>query len=122
MNSMALRETRITTPYTVDVSNKARQTLRTFINILIILSLLISCKSNKKELNSKEYQTYKRISDNKTWRFINQDGDIITPLNKYKFLNPIDEEGMVLAENKGKIGYIDIAQDTLIPFIYNHLI
>ena len=103
------------------VSNKARQSLRTFINILIILLLVISCKSNKTELNSAESQIYKRISGNKTWGFVNQNGDTIIPLNKYKFLNPIDEEGMILGENNGKRGYINIAQDTLIPFIYDDL-
>lgn len=82
---------------------------------------MISCKSNKAELNSVETQTYKRISGNKTWGFVNQNGDTIIPLNKYKFLNPIDEEGMILGENNGKRGYINIAQDTLIPFIYDDL-
>nr|WP_169932830.1 WG repeat-containing protein [Nonlabens sp. Ci31] len=72
-------------------------------------------------MNSSESQTYKRISGNKTWGFVNQDGDTIIPLNKYKFLNPIGEEGMILGENNGKRGYINIAQDTLIPFIYDDL-
>ncbi|MEB8389484.1 WG repeat-containing protein, partial [Rhodobacteraceae bacterium KMM 6894] len=58
---------------------------------------------------------------NKTWGFVNQDGDTIIPLNKYKFLNPIDEEGMILGENNGKRGYINIVQDTLIPFKYEDL-
>ena len=82
---------------------------------------MISCKSNKEESNSAEPQTYNRISGNKTWGFVNQDGDTIIPLNRYKFLNPIDEEGMILAQNNGKSGYINIKQDTLIPFIYNDL-
>jgi len=80
-----------------------------------------SCKPNKAELNSAESQTYKRISGNKTWGFVNQNGDTIIPLNRYKFLNPIDKEGMILGENNGKRGYINIAQDTLIPFIYDDL-
>ena len=88
---------------------------------MIIFLLVISCKQNKAELNSAEPQTYKRISGNKTWGFVNQNGDIIIPLNKYNFLNPIDEEGMILANNNGKSGYINIAQDTLIPFIYDDL-
>jgi hypothetical protein len=82
---------------------------------------VISCKPNKAELNSAKSQTYKRINGNKTWGFVNQNGDTIIPLNKYKFLNPIDEEGMILGENNGKRGYINIAQDTLIPFIYDDL-
>ena len=82
---------------------------------------MTSCKPNKAELNSAESQTYKRISGNKTWGFVNQNGDTIIPLNKYKFLNPIDKEGMILGENNGKRGYINIAQDTLIPFIYDDL-
>ncbi len=83
--------------------------------------LVISCKPNKAELNSAESQTYKRISGNKTWGFVNQNGDTIIPLNKYKFLNPIDEEGMILGENNGKRGYINITQDTLISFKYDDL-
>jgi hypothetical protein len=82
---------------------------------------MISCKSNKKELNSTESQTYKRISGNKTWGFVDQNSDTIIPLNKYKFLNLIDDEGMILGENNGKSGYININQDTLIPFKYEDL-
>ncbi len=57
----------------------------------------------------------------KSWGFVNQNGDTIIPLNKYRFLNPIDEEGMILAKSNGKSGYINVKQDTLIPFIYDDL-
>jgi hypothetical protein len=92
-----------------------------FLNILFLLFFVVSCKPQNSEINSTESQTYKRISGNKTWGFVNQDGDTIIPLNKYKFLNPIDEKGMILGENNGKRGYINITQDTLIPFIYDDL-
>ncbi|MEB8345782.1 WG repeat-containing protein [Flavobacteriaceae bacterium KMM 6898] len=91
------------------------------LNILFLLFIVVSCKPQNSESNSIQSQTYKRISGNKTWGFVNQDGDTIIPLNKYKFLNPIDEEGMILGENNGKRGYINIVQDTLIPFKYEDL-
>ena len=95
--------------------------MRTFLNIFIFLFLVLSCKSNKEESNSTEPQTYNRIGGNTTYGFVNQNGDTIIPLNKYKFLNPIDEEGMILTERNGKHGYINIHQDTLIPFAYEDL-
>ncbi|WP_298481424.1 WG repeat-containing protein [uncultured Maribacter sp.] len=90
------------------------------LNILLILLSVVSCKPQNQELNSVE-QTYSRIWGKKSIGFINQNGDTIIPLNKYKFLNPIDEEGMILGEYKGKRGYINIAQETLIPFKYENL-
>ncbi|WP_161804611.1 WG repeat-containing protein [Lacinutrix himadriensis] len=93
--------------------------MRTLINILIILTLLISCKSPKEESNATESQTYKRIGNN---GFVNQKGDTIISTNIYKFLNPIDDENMIFAQLKnGKYGFINIHQDTLISFIYDDM-
>lgn len=65
---------------------------------------------------------YKRISTKKGYAFINNQGDTIIPPGKYKFLNPIDDEGMILATNfEKKRGYIDIDENILIPFIYDDL-
>jgi len=65
-------------------------------------------------------ETYKRISGKNTWGFVNQNGDTIIPLNRYKFLNPIDDENMIFAQLKnGKYGFINIHQDTLISFKYD---
>lgn len=51
--------------------------------------------------------------------FISESGDTLIPFGPYKFLNPIDEEGMILAHaNSGKSGYINIEGDTLVSFIY----
>jgi hypothetical protein len=82
---------------------------------------VISCKPKNSELDSAKFQTYKRINGNKTWGFVNQNGDTIIPLNKYKFLNPIDEEGMILAHKNGKDGYIDINEKILIPFEFDDI-
>lgn len=63
---------------------------------------------------------YQRIFSNSAWGYINDTGDTIIPLGKYKFLNPIDDHGMILAKlHSGKEGYIDINQNVLIPFIYD---
>ncbi len=91
------------------------------LNTIFILLFVVSCKPQNQQLNSDEPQTYSRIWGNQSIGFINQNGDTIIPLNKYKFLNPIDEEGMILGEYNGKRGYINIAQDTLIPFKYENL-
>jgi hypothetical protein len=92
------------------------------INILIFLLCAVSCKpqSTDKSITGNT-DSYKRIHGKSTWAFINQDNDTIIPFGIYKFMNPIDEEGMILAERNGKHGYINIHQDTLIPFIYEDL-
>ena len=64
---------------------------------------------------------YRRISNDSSWGFINSKGNIVIPLDKYSFLNPIDEQGMILAKKDGKVGYIDINQNILIPFVYDDI-
>jgi hypothetical protein len=93
------------------------------LNILFLLLFAVSCKPQSTEkINEQNHQeNYKRIHGENSWGFINQDNDTIIPLGKYKFLNPIDDEGMILAELNGKHGYISINQDTLIPFNYDDL-
>jgi len=93
-------------------------------NILLLLFFIVSCKpqNQNSKVNSEESQTYKRIMGNKTWGFVNQNGETIIPLNKYKFLNPINDEGMIFAQLiNGKFGFINIHQDTLISFKYDDL-
>ncbi|WP_125411736.1 WG repeat-containing protein [Leeuwenhoekiella sp. MAR_2009_132] len=72
-------------------------------------------------MKTSEFETFERVMGENSWGFVNQNGEAVIPLNKYKFLNPIDEEGMILAQSNGKSGYINIKQDTLIPFIYDDL-
>ena len=62
---------------------------------------------------------YQRISDKSSWGFKDTIGNIIIPLGKYSRLNPIDEQGMILAQKNGKEGFIDINENILIPFIYD---
>ncbi|MEK6155336.1 WG repeat-containing protein [Flavobacteriaceae bacterium 3-367] len=92
-----------------------------FLNFIFILFFVVSCKPKNSDLNTTESQSFKRIMGKKSWGFVNQDGDTVIPLNKYNFLNPIDEEGMILAQSNEKSGYINIVQDTLIPFKYEDL-
>lgn len=68
-----------------------------------------------------EEMEYHRITanDNSSWGYGSRTGKIIIPLGKYKFLNPIDEHGMILAHKNGKEGFIDITEKVLIPFIYD---
>lgn len=62
-----------------------------------------------------------RIKDGSSWGYKNRNGDIIIPFGKYKFLNPIDEYGMILAHKDEKKGYIDIYENILIPFDYDNI-
>ena len=66
---------------------------------------------------------YHRITaeDNSSWGYRNRAGEIVIPLGKYKFLNPIDSHGMILAHKNGKEGFIDITEKILIPFIYDDI-
>ena len=92
-----------------------------FLNITFLLFFAVSCKPQNTDLNVTESESFKRIMGENSWGFVNQDGDTIIPLKKYKFLNPIDNKGMILAHSNGKSGYINIKQDTLISFIYDDL-
>jgi hypothetical protein len=64
---------------------------------------------------------YRRISNEHSWGFIDSAGNILIPLGKYSHLNPIDEQGMILAKKGGKEGFIDVNDNILIPFIYEDL-
>lgn len=98
---------------------------------LSIFSIPLFCQ-NKGYTTHSEYTTdstgkpilqtglkYQRISNNSSWGFKDTNGNIIIPLGKYSFLNPIDEQGMILAKKDGKEGFIDINGNVLIPFIYD---
>jgi len=83
---------------------------------------LTACNlQNEKSKKIKNSISFERISDDNSWGFIDNYGDTIIPLGKYKFLNPIDEEGMILAQLNEKYGYIDIRQNILIPFDYDDI-
>lgn len=56
-----------------------------------------------------------------TWGYNDEKGNVIIPLGKYKFLNPIDEKGMILAELGNKHGYIDIHENIIVPFEYDDI-
>ncbi|WP_339841634.1 WG repeat-containing protein [uncultured Maribacter sp.] len=66
-------------------------------------------------------EPFKRIYYDESWGYIDSNGDTLIPLNKYEFLNPLDKEGMILAHNEGRSGYININQDTLVDFIYEDI-
>ena len=67
------------------------------LNIIFLLFIAVSCKQQNADFNATESDSFKRIMGENSWGFVNQNGDTIIPLSKYKFLNPIDEEGMILA-------------------------
>lgn len=56
-----------------------------------------------------------------SWGYNNDKGTAVIPLGKYKFLNPIDEKGMIYANKGTKYGYIDIHENILVPFEYDDL-
>jgi hypothetical protein len=60
------------------------------------------------------------MGDN-SWGYNDESGKVIIPLGKYKFLNPMDEKGMIFAEKGNKYGYIDIHEKILVPFEYDDL-
>ena len=73
------------------------------------------------DTDKKESLNYFRIAakDHSSWGYKDKKGKIIIPLGKYKFLNPIDEQGMILAKKGDKEGFIDINENILVPFIYD---
>ncbi|MEP7093528.1 MAG: WG repeat-containing protein, partial [Flavobacterium sp.] len=56
-----------------------------------------------------------------SWGYNDEKGNVVIPLGKYKFLNPIDDKRMIYANNGTKYGYIDIYENILIPFEYDDL-
>ena len=63
-----------------------------------------------------------RAKDGSSWGFKKKTGEFAIPLGKYKFMNTIDNRGMILAHKKGgKKGYIDITEKVLIPFVYDEI-
>lgn len=96
--------------------------MRPFIGLSIISILIVSCNFlNTGNYHDSKENGYERISNDSSWGFINTKGDTVISLNKYTFLNPMDEEGMIFSKLGDKFGYIDINQNILIPFAYDDL-
>lgn len=92
--------------------------IKLFIKTFLISFLIYSC--NKVDSKNQPV-TYIRIMGENSWGFNDEKGNSIIPLGKYKFLNPIDEKGMILAELGNKHGYIDINQKIIVPFEYDDI-
>lgn len=92
--------------------------IKLFIKIFLVSLLFYSC--NKVDTKNQP-RIYIRIMGENSWGFNDEKGNSIIPLGKYKFLNPIDEKGMILAELGNKHGYIDINQKIIVPFEYDDI-
>ena len=102
---------------------------------LLIITVSLFCQENNKGYGiQNEYTTdstgkivvvtglkYQRIVGNGYWGYIDSIGNILIPLGKYSFINPMDKQGMILARKDGKEGFIDLNDNVLIPFIYENL-
>jgi WG containing repeat len=64
---------------------------------------------------------YRRIHINGAWGYRTVEGDTIIPPGRYTFLNPMDDQRMILAYHGALQGYIDIHEHVLIPFEYEDL-
>ena len=88
-----------------------------FILLLIFLSFFSCNKGKDKEKSG----VYVRIMGDNSWGFNDSKGNVIIPLGKYSFLNPMDDHKMIHATKGGKKGYIDIHQTEIVPIIYDEL-
>lgn len=88
------------------------------LKLFLLLLLFNSC--NKVDIITQP-KMYVRIMGENSWGYNDEMGNAIIPLGKYKFLNPIDDKGMILAELKNKHGYIDIHENIIIPFEYDDI-
>ena len=62
-------------------------------------------------------EIYSRISENDYWGYVdNRTKEIKIPLGKYKFMNPLDQENMILAKKDDKEGYIETYVDKIVNF------
>jgi hypothetical protein len=89
----------------------------------ILFISLVSCNSTAQNENqkTKKKETFRRVLKNDKWCYLNEKGDTIIQVGKYKFLNPIDDKNMILAHKGDKQGYIDIKENILIPFEYDDI-
>lgn len=85
----------------------------------IVFLFFFSCK--KKEIVRCSNNNYIRVYGENTWGFNDSKGNVVIPLGKYVFLNPIDGQKMILAQKGNKYGYIDIQQNEIIPFKYEDI-
>ena len=95
--------------------------MKILLKTILLYLLIMSCNHGESDLILDNLENYKRISGKGSYGFVNSIGDTIIPLGKYTFLNPIDEEGMILANLENKHGYIDINESIQIPFKYDDL-
>ncbi|WP_056207513.1 WG repeat-containing protein [Flavobacterium sp. Root186] len=87
--------------------------------IILFFSLLLILACNK--IDKSTPKLYVRIMDKGSWGVNDEKGNVLIPLGKYKFLNPMDEKGMIYAQKGAKYGYIDIRENILVPFDYDGL-
>lgn len=81
---------------------------------LLSFAMMLSCYSQQNVV-------YDRVNSNGSWGFVDNHQQTVIPLGIYEFLNPLDEQNMILATKNGKQGYIDIHENILIPFEYDDL-
>ena len=87
--------------------------------LYFILLLIYGYGCSKIEKNNPKL--FVRVMGENSWGYNDEKGNVIIPLGKYKFLNPIDEKGMILAHLKNKQGYIDIHENIIVPFEYDNV-
>lgn len=88
---------------------------------LILLLMVLSFFSCKKEKDVEVPVSYIRSQGDDSWGFNDSKGNVVIPLGKYSFLNPMDDHKMIHATKGGKKGYIDIHQNEIVPIIYDEL-
>jgi len=102
----------------LETSNlKQKKLTQERIIFVFLLMLLISCS----KIDNNTPKQYVRIMGKGSWGYNDEKGNVIIPLGKYKFLNPLDEKGMILAELNNKHGYIDIHENIIVPFDYDDI-
>lgn len=78
---------------------------------------MIACS----KIDNTSPKLFVRIMGQNSWGYNDEKGNVLIPLGKYKFLNSIDEKGMIYAKKGEKHGYIDINENILVPFEYDDL-
>ncbi|MFN7098930.1 MAG: WG repeat-containing protein [Flavobacterium sp.] len=91
---------------------------KSFLIVLLIAAMFFSCK---KEIIVDKQVVYVRVNVGGSWGFNDSKGNVVIPLGKYAFLNPIDDHDMIYATKGNKKGYIDIHQNEIVPIIYDEL-
>ena len=90
---------------------------------LLSTSILLSQEVKEEYIECQTSGEYTKIRSRvlNSWGYKHSSGEIVVPLGKYVSVYEIDDEGMIIARKGNKTGIINIADEILVPFVYDNI-